>query len=441
MTNSTKVKVYIEKKRKQRIIRFVCVIGVCTYIITVILWLYMYGFGFYINDPITHNIPSSTLEIMNNNDPISICSFNNTLCKHIHNPICKYLLPPQVVFSRQHKTGTMLSLTIKNTIHNWCHKKIFPFYNDTNTNKTDIELEILYLNNIDEGNKIETLLNLPYNTRNIVVVQFIRLPLNIIMSGYEFHKRTLAENWLKIVLTILGMKHRSQYVKDSFPTTQILLNNSITNDINDIIEILKQNPYERSKFCYNLPEFLQINWTKSNYNYSFEFALKSQWKTRGWYRNIDHSDYGIFWEFIRYYNCEWYHMYLKYKLFTKLKLQKDLNINHISFALDSFFKGNQFEKNINLLLDTLNIIDNENNNRILKKYNVYPLINITQSRNQLYKTLKNVGNDVPDHHKTKGTYNKTLLRNKLFRVHTNVCSTVKNLTLLMNFTWNYAEQC
>ena len=374
---------------------------------------------------------------------ISICSVPNKLCECVENPVCKHLFPAQILFSKHHKTGHLLVRKIRAALHQWCQIKYNSFWNDPHRSESDETLDAFFLNSHENLSVLQKLVspNHSAQTKSTVIFHFVRAPLQTILSGYEFHKKTLSENWLKTDLKRLGTKQG--HTSHTSLTAHILQNGTEAignSNVTHVFDVMVRNPYVRSKLCYKMPSvFESINWTDSeHYNYSFEYALEMNLKTRGWYRSIDHSDYGIFWEFIRYYNCEWYCMFLSRHFYTALN---NINLKYVSFTLDSFFMPRQFRENFNVLLDSLNVRDTHENNRILQR-NGFGHINIADYRNSLFRTLqRHTELRNGDTHSTKGSYNKTELKNKLFRVHSSVCRVIKNLTLLMEFEWDQSMLC
>ncbi len=382
----------------------------------------------------------------------SICSYENDICPNTKNEICKYLFPYQALYSVHHKTGHKLSFNLFKKIRNWCNIEI----NDINQTIYS-KYYLKKFDSYDFLDKTNELLYLNESTRNVIIFHFIRSPLNTILSGYQFHKKGL-ENWLKTSLNILGKKksyHNKQLEinisKNIEYLNKIFVNQefNITKDFRSLKDYLLKYPYQRSRKCFETKYILNIDWqNKKLYNHSLQYALDNNLKIKKWYNLNDKTGYGIFWEFVRYYNCEYPIIFLMNNIYTKYNY---LKWNYIFFNLDSFFTSDGFDKNINILLDHLNIIDNKKNNIILNNHNIYNL-NITKFRNNLTQLLKyedrssiykkiSTVSDNRFKHITTGRYNKTALKTILFSIHYKICEIIKNLTLSMKFKWLYNKDC
>merc|ERR1712228_70897 len=158
---------------------------------------------------------------------------------------------------------------------------------------------------------------------------------------------------------------------------------------------------------------------------------------------------GLFWEFIRYFNCEWPYSYLMDQIGSKY-------FDHYHrFSLDDFSK--HFDENINKILDALNIIDNKQNNlRLLNKGLNGTQFNITKQRQILfldlqkedYSNVKGSNQQKPhrkdpkySNHATKGEYDKENSIKLLLTVNDSVCSILKNMTIMLQFEWQYHQFC
>ncbi len=156
------------------------------------------------------------------------------------------------------------------------------------------------------------------------------------------------------------------------------------------------------------------------------------------YNELDASVYGVFWEFIRYYNCEWHTMYLAKRIGQRIGGDIDARIHYMSFAMRSFFDREQKAANIERLLDALNVVDSERNRNILHSKSANS-VNISTERQRLFRNLMkrtDAGNRGQLQHVTQGTYNKTVLKEKLFAAHSNACGVLKQLTVLMEMSWD-----
>merc|ERR1712176_1496749 len=155
---------------------------------------------------------------------------------------------------------------------------------------------------------------------------------------------------------------------------------------------------------------------------------------------------GIFWEFVRYFNCEWAYAYLMNEIGNA-----HFNKYH-RFNLDDFANHDGFERNINQMLDALNIIDNEENNARLAKHGIdMNEFNITRQRANLFRILQleDYSNQSSDgkltrnmqQHITRGRYNKTKAIELLLTLDESICHILKNLTNLIQYEWTHAEMC
>ena len=128
-------------------------------------------------------------------------------------------------------------------------------------------------------------------------------------------------------------------------------------------------------------------------------------------------------------------MYLMKRIYQQIG--NEAEVQYLSFPMRSFFDQQQKATDIEMVLDALNVIDNERNRDILNAVDVQT-VNISRERQKLLRELMrrtDAGNQGKLQHVTRGTYNKTLLREKLFAAQVNTSCVLRQLTLWMNMSW------
>lgn len=193
--------------------------------------------------------------------------------------------------------------------------------------------------------------------------------------------------------------------------------------------------------------------------------FKENLSMKNWYRNLSESKetlkYGLFYAMTQY-------------LFAVFPEIYDFHFNLVTDPRDELKMEvwmNDFDRNLNVILDRLNLIDSPKNRDILGRNGVF--VNITEERERLYELLKKQdashikasGNkkgiqranikgkvqhylrqknlqNVPIHskHIHKGR-NNTEYVHMLLTLDLQICLLLKHITNLIEYGWSYSEYC
>eukprot|EP01083_Nonionella_stella_P041923 113472_1 len=403
---------------------------------------------------------NSTVHVMDN----AICDRNKELCNLISHPICKYLMPYPVLRMHHHKTGYALSIHIRSHICSFCNSSCNP----------QNPIYKSFLAEIKVQNMSQTLDTNDLN--HTVLLHFMRTPVDTILSGFYYHRKA-REPWLmKPIHTSMYGHHR-------------VLNPHLFNDLihSRVDETNYYHKYYQSvsrdvELCFIVPNI--TDGLNRFYRRNISVLLPDMSDT------VKHllgytQPLGLFWEFIRYFNCEWASQYLMNQIGIKY-------FGHYhTFNMSFFATHDGFRYNINRLMDALNIVNTERNVEMLRKHgaNGSPSY-IDEERTQLLHRLgredlssrRHLGNaraeahalamkqhfqkvnrtSLWEHlqrgkraypnvmasfrhrshqHVTKGTFDKEQAAEVLLTLDHSVCDIIKNMTIWLEFEWNYSEFC
>ncbi len=175
------------------------------------------------------------------------------------------------------------------------------------------------------------------------------------------------------------------------------------------------------------------------------------------YQKLEKSKkkYGIFWEFIRYYNCEYSANLQTHRDVLRIREEREesnrkgelVDIDAKELRMEDF--QTNFSKAANLLADAWNIKDTLENRKVLEK-NGYGMLSIKKSRKKFLNYLDKWANvNSPralvnaTHHMTsrvKST-NRTKDRIDLLTFSQGICKKLKEMTLEMHYKWEYSHIC
>ena len=391
-----------------------------------------------------------TITTTSANVSLSVCGNNQYVCNSISHPICKYLLRYPILSQAHHKTGWILSAALINDLSSFCGLQ------PNNISKLVVRHLTLNPQSLNQ-----TLYGTNFQTA--ILFHWLRDPVDTILSGFYYHLKA-GERWLHSKIS----KSQHQFYK--------VHNNDLYQDVieSNIDKTDYFNKYwvlaKEVKPCLNIPgNFSYIiyekykvrnEWTLTQFYNALHVGnapvsmvranTQSNGHIRGYSRNTNPSIHkienitddamGLFWEFIRYFNCEWPHQYLMYQVGRKY-----FHNNYIIFDLGSFESIIGFDDNIERLLDAINIVDNEENMMILNKYGVNMSINNERDvlRTMMTKEDLNrhgIRNDKRGH-STKGSYDKHKSIELLLSVDKFVCQLIKNMTVLLHYEWKYIIYC
>eukprot|EP01083_Nonionella_stella_P071842 193236_1 len=342
----------------------------------------------------------------------TVChNVDDALCVAVSNPICKYILRYPVLYQNHHKTGFALSKKMARELNIFC--------GISKANQSRIMKRL----DVDD---IPPMLLSHSSFTNHILFHFMRSPISTILSGFYYHKKA-NEPWL--LTTPMKM---SSYLFSRVQNIE-LYSDVMMADVN------KSNFYQKywdvsAKVtrCFSVP--LALDKFADPHNW---YSVRYEHSVQTFYNELVNEQMGLFWEFIRYFNCEWPQIYLM----RRIGLQHFTHYHR--FNLDDFGSHSGFVDNMNVFVDILNVMDSEQNRQILRHRNG---THIQRERSALLKLLqrhdlhksestKNRG------HVTAGEYDRNVSIAWLLSVDTTVCLILRNLTLWLDFDWYYAAYC
>lgn len=259
-------------------------------------------------------------------------------------------------------------------------------------------------------------LNNKINISRIKIFHFIRDPINTIISGFNYHLKC-NEDWVHIIP-----------ITKSIPLTPRCISNGLNNlskinNINDMILYETKYRMKNMSKCYTLSNELNMINIK-NITYDLNYALKNGLNIMKWY-NLNQIN-GLFWEFVRYFNCEYPEFYLMIKLFDRY-----LRNNYYEFKMKSFFSSDTFDNNVNKMIEA-----SQSECDIFRKNE--------KKHNQLFAALKKFDSnkyDKNNEHITRNSHNSTSQIMKLLSLDESVCLIIKQMTSETGFEWKYSNFC
>ena len=173
-------------------------------------------------------------------------------------------------------------------------------------------------------------------------------------------------------------------------------------------------------------------------------------------------NYGLVYETVRYAACEWLEFFTVHTLIKLLLNDMEyyrkkyyLNMQIFEFEMSQWQNFNTFVKNIQIIIDKLNIIDSIENRKKIekyfkKKYNTRHLVNkfnlkifvnlFANEMNKLFIGSKSEA-QIQKSHATYNRYDKQKESLQFLNHSTKYCLLMKNLTLSLYFDWEYHEIC
>ena len=167
-------------------------------------------------------------------------------------------------------------------------------------------------------------------------------------------------------------------------------------------------------------------------------------------------NFGLFYEIVRYSQCEWLQFFTVHTMSKLLSNDMDyykekygLNIKLFEFEMSQWQNYHLFAKNIDIILDAINFIDSVENKKKIQSYfktfeNVdETMFNLTYFRNELRSYLLglSVSSRMKSNHVTMGKYNTETEATQILRYNHDICILIKYLTLSLYFDWEYDHIC
>ena len=381
--------------------------------------------------------------------------------KHAHqgeiHKFCNAILPKKPIFSMvHHKTGHDLSWSIGGVLRRYCRHLLF---------KSEFSING-FINTCR-----------PAKTPNkCIYVHWVRHPLNTIVSGFYYHLKT-DEEWVN-----------EWIISDSVNTAIDMDMNALYHDIihneTKIDNYYKKYRKERvirasgtgkqrllSKkrqmsqllLCFDVSEksilYEYVHEFMENYimnkddaeRYLIGSDINANITMLRFYNILKGKDYkiGLFWEFVRFFNCEWPSIYVLQEIGERY-----FN-NVIKFDVDDLMRREGgFDDGMNKLLDGLEMIENEENHKKLEAHKVMSTniniqrdilmdrlseLDVTRNKSSGHKSKKS-----KEHlkmHITHNSYHLDQVSHDLLTLDRNICRLIKNMTQLLLFEWGYHHYC
>ena len=319
-------------------------------------------------------------------------SSNYTHLKHaihyalIKNPICVNLFPSSLRFFQHHKTGTLFSSDI--------HKlyDVYIYYTRTYNIDTDIPIY-----------KPTT----TYKQRQI-------------MKKFYSEDKTEAHNQMRTMYL-----YHMNYLLNQIDLYKYGGYYGFNIDFDDREIQKKYNIFRGDKNTRkrNFDEYRNIN---------------------GWYTKMFGGDepddnrikYGLYFEMIRYLFAVYPEIYYYHTHFFKDKDQEN--------ELKMEIWNTDFDRNLNVILDKLNLINNEENRERLKRNGAnLSHVNIDKERRKLYRTMKKAdkGSLVINTSHIHTSRNNTKYINALLKIDPQICLLLKHITNIIQYGWQYENFC
>ena len=429
------------------------------------------------NEMVILNTTISSLPT-SNDDTISENTYNNyTIIDYvtIGNPICLKLFPSSMRFLHHHKTGTALNIEMGNQILEYC----------------DIQYKDKIIQEYHKWQRF-----IPFRQKEMklqsdhVNIHMLRDPVLTIISGFKYHL-TSTEPWAikKLSLQKLNISREFfNFETDIDKLYDIYVYLTRTYDIDTDVPI-----YQSSRITYNQRELMKQFYggdtskhpfkIRVMYLYYMNYILNQMnlYKYGDYYGfniNFDdreiHKKYNIFrgdtdilsQNFNKYRNVKrWYNKMfggsdenLKYGLYFEM-LRYLFVVYHpeIYYYHTHFFKdkdeeselkmeiwNTDFDQNLNVILDKLNLVNNEQNrNRLIQNDFDLSYVDIDEERQKLHQKLKKadkVGHGINNGH-IHSSRNNTKYINALLSIDPQICLLLKHITNIIQYGWQYANFC
>eukprot|EP01083_Nonionella_stella_P158255 514851_1 len=384
-----------------------------------------------------------------------------TCSKNLH-PVCELLFPSSMMFLTHHKTGTLLARKIHAILCDYCGMDNSSWYLVFNPIKT---------------------------ATTHTWIHFIRDPVLTIVSGFVYHM-TCTEYWASRRLSTDLLRIASMFfdaAKDPFVINakyKAYLNSSSRSELTDqTLGLLRQfnatdnimygiSKYQhksvgqrtmiqqmRDIYLYymnSIASRISLKHYGDYYGFNIDFddlKIHEEYnifrgRTRrkehhfamyrsfsGWmvsFRGLTEMKYGLYFEMLRY-------LFVVYPAIHYVHFETVSNATH-AYELKMESWQNDFDYNMNIILDALNLNDSPQNNKILRQ-NGWTRIDIQQERQVLANRLKSHDPSQSDSNHVHIGRNDTKYIHELLTLDPHICLLMKHVTNLIQYRWRYSEYC
>ena len=239
----------------------------------------------------------------------------------------------------------------------------------------------------------------------IVIINMIRAPIDTILSGYNYHLNPPKhELWLKTPLNemlnnannILAFRKKRGKPLIDIPQVALHCQSLIMLEMFNSIGLNTVNN-----------TFQDINLTIYNMYHQYNLSI------------------GLHLEYHRYLACEYNNIYNSYKRLKELSSIDDSNIITKNFKLEDFMDTyKRYESEIRDIVETIGINDTMDMNELIDIFR----------RDKIHKNPKK------NNHITSGKYDKQQQINIILS-NTDRCYTLRNLTMMLDYKWEYSQYC
>ena len=324
-----------------------------------------------------------------------------SICKHILNDLT-------IIKIVNHKTGVFLSNGIFSTIAKYCNIS----HIDTHS-----------INDLLKMFKIQK------KRRNTLYIHFFREPVDTIISGYYYHLKCKEK---EIVNKTINQYHCSPLCYFQIKYLYKHLINGNLDKYENVFHVMYQasNKYMKCFEFDELQKYISSDFVENIINKNAKYQLNRKLSIKEFYSTLNSNDIdnkiGLFWEFVRYFNCEWANIYIPHLIGSQYF--KPNGDNFIEYNLRDFMNIQGFERNVNELLNALSIGKSD------ERDNLFGLLN---------KVNKLNGGEIEhsNKHITKNDYNKPIVIDQLLSIDKSICVVIKNLTIYLDYQWKYSLYC
>ncbi len=269
----------------------------------------------------------------------------------------------------------------------------------------------------------------------LLFFNFIRSPLETILSGFDYHAGCKAELGWTVNMPIRKAGHPGLLPKKGLSymrTPSVALCHVFNSEIDDFAR----------EGIDKIPENLRL----FNNSQNLEKSICE------YYRELENAQkaYGLFYEFLRFVNCQFTAAKMAHLQVVQLTKEKEIaekrgelfDIAGYDMRMENF-KSN-FSKMANFIADLWNVKDTDENRQILLR-NGHSNIDLKAERKKLVDLLEFQANIMETKsplnekrerlHITSNKHNRTEEAIALLGFSQGVCKKIKNMTLALDYTW------
>ena len=422
---------------------------------------------------------------------------------------CADNLPLFVSYSTHHKCGTVFSTKIRQAISRYCHfrsgsatvqydfNQLYQYIvsnnqlqlHNTNNNANNTNDDNI---NTDENSDYDQIYNtyflhkrssssqhyMPYGRHwprsfpdaeiykkyfdtNIVLIHYIRSPLDTIISGFNYHSSCDHEKWGRCILSTNQCRYmdgrwHSQAFHESTPYYNFIANININIDQNNAYDI--ENNRARHTRVESLPKSVFDDFKRGGFirKEQIDQISKNQFTTCGLYSNYKNKNINIninsssndmhmhllfpslnqslYFEFVRYINAEFDEMYHSYVLIKNYQYGYNIRMQDYTRSSQDFDNFIKY-----LMIDILNLPQNEFET-ILKRFISLDVHRMKNRKRESDTHITTLGKetDISKTDQIDQLLKIQYLTDDLKTIH--VCKYIKRMMFLLDYQWESQYQ-